>query len=80
MKPVEVPTPVQLGLANPEKFADSIQAIADTMKKLSTSRLNRRAIVTLIHEHSKVARRDIELVLANLDQFDKIWLKQKVAK
>jgi hypothetical protein len=65
---------------NPEKFADSIQAIADTMKKLAGSRLSRRAIITLIHDHSKVAKRDIELVLANLDQFDKIWLKQKVEK
>ena len=69
MKPVQLP--------NATEFADSIQAIANTMKKLSQSRLSRRAIVTLIHEQSKVARRDIELVLNNLDQFDAVWLNKK---
>lgn len=80
MEKVVVPTRTQLALANPERFADSIQAIADTMKILAASRLSRRAIITLIHDHSKVAKRDIELVLTNLDQFDSIWLNKKPEK
>ncbi len=58
-----------------EILVDSIQAIATAMAALSKTRLTRNAIVTLIHSHSKVPRRDVELVLTNLDAFATIWLK-----
>ena len=58
-----------------EIIASSIVKIAEGMQALNATRLNRRAIVTLIHEHSKIARRDIEIVLNNLTSLESTWLK-----
>lgn len=47
------------------------RAIADislAMLKLTSSGLNRRAIVILVHDQSKISKRNIELVLNNLEQ------------
>jgi hypothetical protein len=60
-----------------ELLAQSIADIAEGMRQVSASRLTRAALITLIHERSKVARRNIELVLNNLDQLEQIWLKPK---
>lgn len=60
-----------------EVLATSIEQIAKGMKTISGTRLNRRALVTLIHENSRVARRDIELILNNLESLETIWLKPK---
>lgn len=59
----------------PEVLASSIVAMAKAMQVFEKSRLTRYAIVTLIHAHSKVAKRDIELVLNNLVELERIWLK-----
>lgn len=56
-------------------MADSIQAIAEAMKRINQTRLTRRALVVLIHDQSGVGKKDIELVLNNLDQLGKTWLK-----
>lgn len=58
-----------------EIIAQSIVEIAKGMKVLNSMRLSRRAIVTLIHEQSKIARRDIEIVMNNLDRLEQDWLK-----
>lgn len=60
-----------------EIIAQAIIDISDAMKTVASSRLSRRAIVTLVHEQSKIARRDIELVLNNLEQLERTWLKAK---
>lgn len=60
-----------------EIIAQSIVEIADAMKVLSRTRLSREAIITLIHARSKVGKRDIELVLNNLEALERIWLKPK---
>lgn len=60
-----------------EVIASAIVDIAAGMKKLNTTRLSRRAIVTLIHEESRIARRDIEIVLNNLETLEETWLKRK---
>lgn len=57
-------------------IADAIARIADAMQALNASRLSRRAIVTLVHDHSGVARRDIELVINNLVALKETWLKR----
>lgn len=62
-----------------EIIATAIVDIAKGMKSLNASRLSRRAIVTLIHDHSKVARRDIQIVLNNLDSLEATWLKKPTA-
>lgn len=59
----------------PEIVAQALVDIAEGFRKFETSRLGRRALVTLIHDHSSVSRRDIELVLNNLAQLDTIHLK-----
>ena len=63
-----------------EIIAQSIVAIADAMKKINATRLKQETIVTLIHAHSKVAKRDITLVLNNLTALEEIWLKKKPVK
>lgn len=57
-------------------MAQAIVDIAEAMQYLNRTRLNRRAVVTLIHEHSKIPRRDIEIVLNNLESLEETWLKR----
>jgi hypothetical protein len=58
-----------------EVIVTSILKLSEAMQELSRSRLTRRAIVTLIQAESKLAKRDIELVLNNLESLEKTWLK-----
>lgn len=58
-----------------EIIAQSIAKIAAAFRALEQTRLSRRALVLLLHDHSKVPRRDIELVLNNLEALDEIYLK-----
>jgi len=57
----------------------AITDLAEAMKALNKTRLRRATIVTLIHANSKVPKRDIELVLNNLDDLEQTWLKPKPA-
>lgn len=63
-----------------EIIAQSIVDIQKAMDALNKTRLTRHAIIILIQEKSKISRRDIELVLNNLDKLEKLWLKPKQAK
>lgn len=58
-----------------EVLASAIVKLAKGMEALANTRLTRNTIVTLIHANSKVAKRDIELVLNNLEALERIWLK-----
>ncbi len=69
-----------LVLPSPDELADSIKAIAVAMRAVLSSRLSKRAIVTLIAHNSKVAQSKVEIVLNNLERFDETWLKQKAAR
>jgi hypothetical protein len=60
-----------------EIIASAIVDIGKGMNALNSTRLTRRAIVTLIHENSKVARTTIEIVLNNLDALEATWLKKR---
>lgn len=51
-----------------EILADALLQISAAFQKLLASGLNRKAIVILIHDQSKVNKRQIELVLHNLEQ------------
>ncbi len=55
----------------------AIVDIATGMRKALTGRLTRKAIVVLIAYHSKVAMRDIEIVINNLEDLDNTWLSKK---
>jgi len=69
-KDEENPVPVEI-------IAESIEKIAKAMQIINSTRLTRRAIITLIHDHSKVSKKQIEVVLNNLDRLEEIWLKRK---
>lgn len=55
----------------------AIMELAAGMKALNKTRLRRATIVTLIHANSRVGKREIELVLNNLDDLENTWLKPK---
>lgn len=48
-------------------LAKVIIDIGDSMRRLLSSGLNRRAIIALIHDQSKIGKREIEIVLNNLE-------------
>lgn len=51
-----------------EILAEAIVRIGEAMEKLSKSGLNRRAIITLIQDRTKLGKNDIETVLDALQQ------------
>ncbi len=62
-------------LVGVELVAQAIVEISMSMQRINNSRLKQETVIELIHAHSKVARRDIRLVLNNLSELQNIWLK-----
>ncbi|CAM9720545.1 unnamed protein product, partial [Phaeothamnion confervicola] len=62
-----------------EILITAIVEVAAAMKKIDRSRLRREALVTLIHDSSKIGKPQIRLVLNNLAELEKLFLKPKVA-
>lgn len=60
-----------------EIIASSIVEIGEGMRRLNSSRLNRRAIVTLIKDYSGLPKTEIERVLTALDSLETTYLKQR---
>lgn len=58
-----------------EVIASAIAEIGAAMKKIRETRLTRGAIVALIADRSKLGKGTIEIVLNNLDELEKDWLK-----
>ncbi len=58
-----------------EEIAQAITDISKAMRKFNAMRLKRDAIVTLIAHQSKLSRRTIEIVLNNLQDMDRDYLK-----
>lgn len=56
-----------------EIMAQAIIEIAAAMEKLNNSGLKRKAIVALIHDTSGLGKRDIEMVLNNLEALRTTW-------
>jgi len=56
-KDEENPVPVEI-------IAESIEKIAKAMQIINNTRLTRRAIITLIHDHSKVSKNEKVCFLA----------------
>lgn len=50
-----------------ETLAAAIHGVSKALKALLASGLNRKAIITLIHDKSKISKKNIELVLNNLE-------------
>jgi hypothetical protein len=58
-----------------EILAAAIIKISEAMDRLNRGPLKRDTIVLLIHDHTKIARRDIGAVLNTLDSLQRIYLK-----
>jgi len=70
MKQFVVPTDTPVAA---ETIAEAIIGVSEGMKQLSNSGLKRRAIVALINETSGIGKKDIELVLNNLESLRATW-------
>jgi len=60
-----------------EIIEQSIVDIAAAMKRISASRLNRAALVTLLAFDTKLARHKVETVLRSLDRLGENYLNPK---
>ena len=49
-----------------EILAEAIVRIGENMEKLQKNGLNRRAIIALLYDYTKVSKRDIETILDSL--------------
>jgi hypothetical protein len=63
-----------------EVLEQEILGIAEGMRRINATRVSRRAVVALIHDNSGIAKRTIEVVIANLENFEGNWLKPKAKK
>lgn len=66
---------------NPEQpepdqvIAEHIRQIADFMQKFNAGPLKRDLLVLLIHDHTKIARRDVNRILDSLTALRSLYLK-----
>jgi hypothetical protein len=58
-----------------EVIVQSIKDIAAGMRAVNSTRLTQSAIVVLIHDRSKVSKSNIRVVLNNLADLERVWLK-----
>lgn len=73
--PVDLST---LGVTGEEIAAALIQ-IQSGMRELMNTRLSRKAIVVLVHHQSKIPQKTIEIILNNLEDIAKDWMKKATA-
>ncbi len=59
-----------------EILAEAVIRISENLEALQNSGLNQRAIVALVYDYTKIAKRDIELVLESLAKL-KGWYCRK---
>lgn len=60
-----------------EIMEKSILEIAAAMKRIEKSRLNRRALVVLISDQSKLGKGTVDIVLNCLDTLEETYLKKR---
>jgi hypothetical protein len=57
-------------------LADAIVRIGAAARDLSDSGINRKGVVALLHDHSKVSKRTIELVLDSLSDLAREYTRK----
>lgn len=60
-----------------EELERAIIEISAAMKRLDSMRLQRKAIVVLIASNSGLSKGTISIVLNNLDDLERVWLKTR---
>lgn len=58
-------------------LAHSIALLAKGYKALGKTALTQETLVTLLHDTTKVAKRDIRYILNSLDDLEDLYLKKK---
>lgn len=59
---------------------DAVLVVSRAMQRIAQSRVSKKMLVALIHDESRLPKGQIELVLNNLSQLEKTWLKPKGGK
>ena len=59
VKNAEKPEPTEI-------LAEAVIRISENLERLYRSGLNQKAVLTLVHDYTKVPKRDVELVLSSL--------------
>lgn len=57
-----------------ERIGNAVRAIGDLGKRLAASGLNRSAVILLLHDATRVNKRDIKLILEALPNLPKWYL------
>jgi hypothetical protein len=68
--------PVELTADDARKLAHAVIRIDEAVKTIASSGLNRRAIITLLHDATNVGKRDINDVLNGLEQLGELYLER----
>lgn len=63
-----------------EIIASAIVQIGNAARAINSTRLSRKALVALIHDQSKVSKKTIDIVINNLADLEKDWLKPAPTK
>lgn len=71
------PPPPELTREDCLRLVEAIKKIDKSTKMMVESGLNRRAIVTLLHDITEVGKRDINAVLNGLDMLGETFLEKK---
>ena len=58
-----------------EVLAESITRISDAVDRLLSSGLNRRAVIALLHDKTKVRKSEIETILDGLESLKKDYCR-----
>lgn len=63
-----------------EIIASAIVQIGNAARAINSTRLSRKALVALVHDQSKVSKKTIDIVINNLADLEKDWLKPAPTK
>lgn len=68
IKAGEEPQPIEI-------LQNSIVALAEAFEVFNTTRLKQDTIITLLHDTSKIPKRDIKIILNCLTELKQLYLK-----
>lgn len=63
-----------------EVLARHIEVIADAIRAMNATRLKKETIIVLLHDYTRIAKRDIKCVLDGLEVLESAYLKPKEKK
>ncbi|MGE5509897.1 MAG: hypothetical protein ACM31O_01445 [Bacteroidota bacterium] len=80
---VKAPSPVRVAFGDPPEspaiLAESIIKLSAGVAALTRGGLNRKAVIALLHDHTKVSKRTIEQVLDGMESLQRTYCKASKA-